>query len=174
MSLSDRPPRDAPVDRSIPRALTDLFQEVILDHYRRPRNRGPLEDATHAVTMNNPRCGDVITLSLVVQGDRIERARFEGRGCSISQASASMMTERLEGARIDEARDLSRTFASLLHGDRDREGDETLGDLRALGGVSKFPVRIKCALLGFNCLDELIEEVADPDRQGGGRPGAEP
>jgi nitrogen fixation NifU-like protein len=148
------------IDRSIPSALADLFQEVILDHYRRPRNKGSLETPTHTITMNNPLCGDVIELSISVRGDRIDEVRYEGRGCSISQAAVSMMTERLKGARLGEARALSAKFTRLLHGEEELQRDEKLGDLRALAGVSKFPVRIKCALLGFNCLDELVGEAA--------------
>lgn len=160
-----------PIDRSIPSALADLFQEVILDHYRRPRNKGPLEEPTHTVTMNNPLCGDVIELSLHIEGDRIDKVRYEGRGCSISQAAASMMTERLKGAKLGDARALSAKFTRLLHGEHELQGDETLGDLRALAGVSKFPVRIKCALLGFNCLDELVGDPAAEEGSAGGEPG---
>ena len=163
MSGSDHPEEGSPaIDRSIPGALADLFQEVILDHYRRPRNKGLIEKPSHTITMNNPLCGDVIELSLYLREGRIEEARFEGRGCSISLASASMMTELLKGARLVEARALSEKFTRLLHGEADLERDETLGDLRALSGVSKFPVRIKCALLGFNCLDELIAQEGNP------------
>jgi nitrogen fixation NifU-like protein len=160
---------NAPIDRSIPSALVDLFQEVILDHYRRPRNKGTLAESTHTIVMNNPLCGDVIELCLGVRGDRIEDAKFEGRGCSISQASASMMTERLKGSKLGEARSLSAKFTRLLHGEKDLELDEELGDLRALSGVSRFPVRIKCALLGFNCLDELIGDSAGAGDAGTGR-----
>ena len=150
-----------PIDRSIPSALSQLFQEVIIDHYRRPRNKGPHNHATHSITMNNPLCGDVIELTLAINGGLIEEAKFEGRGCSISQASASMMTERLKGVSLTEGRTLSEKFTRLLHGEVDLERDDQLGDLRALSGVSKFPVRIKCALLGFNCLDELIDEASE-------------
>lgn len=145
------------IDRSIPGSLSSLYQEVILDHYRRPRNKGELEGSTHDVTMNNPLCGDVIELHLKLEGDRIEGARFEGRGCSISQAAASMMTDELEGRSRKEALALAEKFTRLLHGDAAAGKDEDLGDLRALAGVSKFPVRIKCALLGFNCLEELLD-----------------
>lgn len=144
------------IDRRIPASLDSLYQEVILDHYRRPRNKGPLEGATHAITMNNPLCGDVIELMLRVGEDRIDEAHFAGRGCSISQASASMLTQRLKGRTLSEALELSEKFTRLLHGDASLTGDADLGDLRALAGVSKFPVRIKCALLGFNCLEELV------------------
>lgn len=143
---------------------------MILDHYRRPRNKGELEGATHAVTMNNPLCGDVIELMLDVEGDRIREARFRGRGCSISQASASMMTQALEGRSVPEGLELARKFTRLLHGEEEVARDKSLGDLRSLAGVSKFPVRIKCALLGFNCLDEMLgedSEEGDPSRGGG-------
>jgi nitrogen fixation NifU-like protein len=152
------PDHEPDVDRSIPDALSSLYQEVILDHYRRPRNKGELEGSTHDVTMNNPLCGDVIELHLQVAGDRIEDARFEGRGCSISQAAASMMTGELEGRTVPEALALAEKFTRLMHGEDELQGDDDLGDLRALAGVSKFPVRIKCALLGFNCLEELVGE----------------
>lgn len=145
----------AKTDRAIPASLNQLYQEVILDHYRRPRNKGILEGATHTITMNNPLCGDVIELMLVVTDNRIDEARFEGRGCSISQASASMLTGRVAGKSLEEAVELSARFTRLLHGDETLLDDDALGDLRTLAGVSKFPVRIKCALLGWNCLEEL-------------------
>jgi len=144
-------------DREIPASLNTLYQEVILDHYRRPRNRGELQGATHVVTMNNPLCGDVIELLLRVSGGRIEAASFQGRGCSISQASVSMLTARVQGRTLDEAVELSGKFTRLLHGDDSLLDDEELGDLRALAGVSKFPVRVKCALLGWNCLEDIAE-----------------
>jgi nitrogen fixation NifU-like protein len=133
-----------------------LYQEVIIDHYRRPRNKGSLDDPSHTVTMNNPLCGDVIDLLLKVDDDRIVEARFEGRGCSISQASASMMTGKLKGKRVGEALRLAETFTRMLHGDKEAAKDPELGELRALEGVSKFPVRVKCALLAWNCLEELV------------------
>lgn len=136
-------------------ALSDLYQEVILDHYRKPRNKHDLEGTTHTITLNNPLCGDVIDLLMKVQGGRIEDIAFKGKGCSISQASASMMTERLKGKSLDEALALSGSFTRLLHGEEVAAADADLGDLRALEGVSKFPVRVKCALLAWNCLQEL-------------------
>lgn len=152
------------VDRRVPDSLSSLYQEVILDHYRRPRNKGELEGATHTVTMNNPLCGDVIELLLEMEGDRIVEARFQGKGCSISQASASMMTGELQDRSVREARELAEKFTRLLHGETELSRDRELGDLRALAGVSKFPVRVKCALLGFNCLEELIGEEGGKDR----------
>lgn len=137
-------------------SLQDLYQQVILDHYRRPRNKGALEDATHTLTLNNPLCGDVIDLMLRLEGDRIAEIHFEGKGCSISQASASMMGGVLKGKSVQEALAVMDTFTRMLKGDADAAGDTALGDLRALAGVARFPVRVKCALLAWNCLDELV------------------
>ena len=136
--------------------LRQLYQEVILDHYRKPRNKGVVDESTHNLTLNNPLCGDVIELLLTVRDGKIIDAGFEGHGCSISQASASMMTERLKGRSIVEALTLDATFTRMLHGDASAAADEELGDLRALAGVSQFPVRVKCALLAWNCLEELV------------------
>jgi nitrogen fixation NifU-like protein len=143
-------------------SLQDLYQQVILDHYRRPRNKGPLEGATHTLTLNNPLCGDVIDLMLRLEGDRIAEVHFEGKGCSISQASASMMGSVLEGQTIQQALAVMDTFTRMLHGDMDAAADTDLGDLRALAGVAKFPVRVKCALLAWNCLDEMVGPGATP------------
>ena len=137
-------------------SLQDLYQQVILEHYRRPRNKGPLEGATHTLTLNNPLCGDVIDLMLKLEGDRIAEVHFEGKGCSISQASASMMSGLLKGRTVQDALDVMDTFTRMLHGDTDAAADTGLGDLRALAGVSKFPVRVKCALLAWDCLQELV------------------
>lgn len=157
------------IDRSLPaEALSQLFQEVILDHYRSPKNKRGMEDSTHSVTMNNPLCGDVVELNLRVEGDRIREASFQGQGCSISQAAASMLTRELEDLSVRDARVLTEKFTELMHGEEEHEGDSDLGDLRALSGVSKFPVRVKCALLGFNCLEELISEDGE---DGGGDAG---
>ena len=136
--------------------LESIFREVILDHYRRPRNKGALEDPTVTVSMRNPLCGDEIELMLALEDDRIEVVRFKGQGCSISQASTSMMTQALAGRSLDDALDLEQRFLALMHGEETAREDRRLGDLRALQGVSKLPVRIKCALLGWNALDEAI------------------
>ena len=150
-----RPLTPGNIDREIPSSLNQLYQEVILDHYRKPRNKGQLDGATHAITMNNPLCGDVIELMLRVEEGSVTEVRFLGRGCSISQASASMLTGRVVGKSLEEALALSGKFAHLLHGEAAMLSDDDLGDLRTLAGVSKFPVRIKCALLAWNCLEEL-------------------
>lgn len=148
-------------DRSTP-ALSSLFQEVILDHYKRPRNRGGMEDATAVVHMNNPTCGDEVVLRVKLVNNVIEDAKFEGVGCSISQASISMMTQKIIGKSPAEAAVLLRRFTELMHGDEAAAKDKQLGDLRALAGVSKFAARVKCALLGWNALEEALKEKDQP------------
>ena len=134
-----------------------LSRELILDHAGRPRNRGAMERPDAEARVSNPSCGDEITLRLRLDGDRIEEARFEGSGCSISLASASMMTARVGGMTLLEASALSRRFTDLLHGDPAAASDPTLGDLRALAGVSKFPIRVRCALLPWDALRQSID-----------------
>jgi nitrogen fixation NifU-like protein len=141
------------IDRSTP-PLASLFQELILDHYRKPRNKGELAEPDVSVHMRNPTCGDEIRLQLRVRDGVIEDARFVGDGCSISQASVSMMTQLVKGKSVEDALDIAARFTRMMHGDADAARDKTLGDLRSLAGVSKFPVRVKCALLGFNALEE--------------------
>jgi len=145
------------IDRSLP-PLASLFQELILEHYKRPRNKGELPDANRRVHMNNPTCGDEVWLQLRVEDDRIADVRFVGDGCSISQASISMMTQLLKGRTRAEAEALMARFTALMHGDAEARRDRALGDLRALAGVARFPVRVKCALLGWNALQEALEE----------------
>ncbi len=137
-------------------ALDDLYRDIILDHYRSPRNRGRLERPDVATQGNNPLCGDEIEVSLVVKDGRVEDIRFDGRGCSISQASASMMTEEVKGKTLEEAKALVAAFKGMMHGDHEPAEDE-LGDLEALQGVRKYPVRVKCALLSWNTLLEGLE-----------------
>ncbi len=137
--------------------LSSLYQELILDHYRRPRNKGSLEGATHAVSLNNPLCGDEIDLQLRVDGDMIRDVRFVGRGCSISQASASMMTQLVKDKSVPQAVALADRMSAMMHGDETAARDKALGDLRALAGVCKFPVRIKCALLPWNALTDAVK-----------------
>jgi nitrogen fixation NifU-like protein len=139
--------------------LNSLYQHLILEHYRSPRNKGELPERTVEVHMLNPSCGDEIKLQLRVEDDTVAEARFTGQGCSISQASISMMTQRLQGASVDDALELARRFTRLMHGDEDVARDRSLGDLRALQGVSKFPVRVKCALLGFDALQEALKRA---------------
>jgi len=140
-------------------ALQSLYQEVILQHYRSPRNKGELEDADVQIEMRNPVCGDEITLHLRVEEGTISDVRFSGQGCSISQASASMMTDRLRGRSVSEAERLGDRFKEMMHGDKEAARDKELGDLRALAGVAKFPVRIKCAMLIWDALNEARKEM---------------
>ncbi len=132
----------------------DLYREVILDHYRRPRNEGSLEAPTHHAEGLNPVCGDEIQLDLVIEGDTIHKLAFRGQGCSISQSSASMMTERICGETIAEAARVMGLFEAQLV--EAAEPDPALGDLEALQGVAQFPVRVKCALLCWKVLREAL------------------
>lgn len=145
--------------------LTSLYQQLILEHYRKPRNRGQLPDATVAVHMRNPSCGDEIKLQLRVEDDRIADVKFEGDGCSISQASTSMMTGLLMESRLEDAVALSERFTAMMHGDEEAAQDRSLRDLRALAGVAKFPVRVKCALLGFDALQEAVKQTREKARE---------
>jgi nitrogen fixation protein NifU and related proteins len=148
------------MDRSPP-PLQSLYQQVILEHYRKPRNRGELEDADVEIHMNNPTCGDEISLQLRVRDERIEGVRFRGQGCSISQASASMMTQQLQGKSLEEAHAVMARFTEMMHGSEDAARDKMLGDLRALAGVSKFPLRVRCALLAWDALQEASKRVGE-------------
>ena len=142
-------------------SLPSLFQELILDHYRRPRNKGALEAPTVTVAMHNPVCGDEIDLHLRIADDRLAEVRFAGHGCSISQASASMMTQAVRGRPLGDLGDLIELFTTLMHGSPEAARDRRLGDLRALQGVARFPVRIKCALLSWNALEEALRAHAE-------------
>jgi len=142
-------------------ALSALYQEMILDHYRRPRNRGTLEGADVSVPMRNPLCGDELTLELTLDGDVISDVRFAPglQLCSISQASASMMTELVKGKHVDEIGRLRERFRAMVMGDAEAASDETLGKARALSGVARFPARVKCALLGWSALERGVNEA---------------
>jgi nitrogen fixation protein NifU and related proteins len=136
--------------------LRALYQEVILDHYRRPRNVGVPERAHVTVSRSNPTCGDEIRLYLSLEEGQIADARFEGRGCSISQASASMMTELVRGRSAEEAHALLARFREMLHGDVAASSDARLGQIRALSGVARVPARIGCAMLPWVALQEAV------------------
>jgi nitrogen fixation protein NifU and related proteins len=141
------------------RAATEaVYQELLLDHYRRPRNRGPLPDADITVEQRNPLCGDTLTLQLDLEEGRVREAAFTGQGCAISQAAASMMTQQLRGKTIEEALALRERFRAMILGDADAARDRSLGDLRALSGVARLPVRVKCALLAFSALEEALRD----------------
>lgn len=135
--------------------LTDLYQEVILEHSRHPRNFGPSEDANRNARGNNPLCGDRVTVHLKVEDGVIRDARFEARGCAISLASASMMTEMVRGKTEDEAREMFERFHALVTGET--EADEGLDSLEALAGVKDFPTRIKCATLPWHAMTAALD-----------------
>lgn len=134
-----------------------MYQELILDHYRRPRNKGTLESPDRIVPMRNPLCGDEIDLHVKFDGDRVTDLKFTGRGCSISQAAASMMTEAVKGKTAAEASALWDRYHAMILGDQSAASDKTLGPLRSLSGVSRFPARVRCALLAWNALEEALE-----------------
>jgi nitrogen fixation protein NifU and related proteins len=140
--------------------LSALYQELILDHYRRPRNKGTLENADASVEMKNPLCGDEICLQVAFDGASICDLRFAGRGCSISQASASMMTQMVKGKSAEEIETIRNRFRDLMLGDQSAADDQSLGSLRALSGVARFPARVKCALLAWNALETALSERA--------------
>jgi nitrogen fixation NifU-like protein len=138
-------------------SLDDLYKEVILDHYQNPRNHGRLESPDVATRGHNPLCGDEIELSLNISGDVVDDIAFAGRGCSISQASASMMTESVKGQTLEHAGELAGAFKQVMTADG---SPETLGDaeeLQALQGVKRYPVRVKCALLPWTALMEAVD-----------------
>ena len=143
--------------------LNSLYQQLILEHYRNPRNKAELKEKTVEIHMANPVCGDEIRLQLRIEDDAIVEAKFLGQGCSISQAAVSMMTTLLRGRSLNDADALAKRFTELMHGDEAAAKDKALGELRALQGVSKFPVRIKCALLGFDALQEALKKSMAED-----------
>jgi nitrogen fixation NifU-like protein len=138
--------------------LFDLYSEILLDHYRLPRNKGRLDHPTISVEGVNTSCGDQLTLDLEFEGDVLKRVSFQGKGCAISMASASMLTEVLEGKSIDEIRRWMNGFRSFIRDGREPEGLD-LGDLNSLGGVSQLPVRVKCATLPWTTLEEGLSRL---------------
>ena len=147
-------------------ALDDIYKEVILDHYKNPRNKRELPDAELRSTANNPLCGDEVTVLAHVENGRVLEVAFQGAGCSISQSSASMMTEAVTGKSVGDARDLAEEFRGMMAGDVEPTEDE-FGDLVALKGVVKYPIRIKCAVLAWDVLQEALGGA-------GGATGSEP
>ena len=141
--------------------LSELYQEVILDHYRNPRNFKALDDARSAEGYN-PLCGDRLKVYVRFVDGRIEEVAFEGSGCAISQASASVMTETLKGKTLSEMQELFRRFQDLVTGKGDaREGLTELGEMAAMSGVKEFPSRVKCATLGWHTLAAALERDSD-------------
>jgi nitrogen fixation NifU-like protein len=137
--------------------MQDLYQDIILDHYRAPKHRAPSLDGEDVhVHHSNPLCGDEMDLRLRVADDTVDGLVFDGEGCSISQASASAMSEVVVGRELKDALDLAEGFRLMMHGDEPGRADD-LGDGIAFQGVAKFPVRVKCALLGWMALRDAIE-----------------
>lgn len=135
--------------------LDDLYRRVIMDHYKNPRNRGTMDEGSVTVNLNNPTCGDRISLQLQVEDGIVKQARYTGEGCSISMSSASMMTDAVKGRTIGEALAMADKFSSLMKGEPIEF--EEYEDIEALSGVNKFPARIKCATLAWNALRKGVE-----------------
>ena len=143
--------------------LTDLYQEVILDHHRAPRNYGTLAGANRRAHGHNPLCGDRLSLSLRIDGDHIEDVRFEGQGCAISRASASLMTDAVKGRRLEDVQALFERFHAMVTAAPDTAvDDEGMGKLAALAGVRQFPVRVKCASLAWHTLQAALASPVPP------------
>jgi nitrogen fixation NifU-like protein len=139
----------------------DLYQEIVLDHYRTPRNKAKLDNVPESMIHENPSCGDSIKLEVTVDDSgRLTGVRFDGRGCAISTASASLMTEKLKGLTVEEARAMATRFIRSLRGDDPVEALDGMGDLVAFKGVAQFPVRVKCATLAWHAF--LVSLPAGP------------
>ena len=141
-------------------ALDDIYKEVILDHYKNPRNKRELPGAELSCTQNNPLCGDEITVFAHVEDGKVLEVTFQGAGCSISQSSASMMTEAVAGRTVDDAKDLAARFRGMMAGEVEPDED-AFGDLVALKGVVKYPIRIKCAVLAWDVLQGALDGAGE-------------
>ena len=144
--------------------LHDLYQEVILDHNKRPRNFGELDEADHRAKGHNPLCGDQLELTVRVVDGKIDEIRFTGSGCAISKASASLMTESVAGRSLGEVEELFQKFHELLTGDPSvkESASAELGKLAVFEGVREFPVRVKCATLAWHTLQSALEDAGQP------------
>jgi nitrogen fixation NifU-like protein len=142
--------------------FNDLYQEIILDHYKNPRNFGEGKPYCTAVELDNPVCGDHIKLTLEVDDENVVRdVKFSGSGCAISVASASMMTQELKGKTLDEANRIIADILLIMRGEKDADALEAHGDVSALKGVLKFPVRVKCATLSWHAAQDAIKKYED-------------
>ena len=140
--------------------VQDLYKDIIVDHNRSPRNFRRIESPTHQAEGFNPLCGDKLNLTMTVDGDTITDIAFEGSGCAISVASASMLTEALQGKKIDEAQQLFERMRTLFTDQGDQNNLDELGKLAALGGVRQYPSRIKCANLSWHALRAALDQGA--------------
>lgn len=147
------------------RKLDQLYRSVIMDHNKNPRNKGTLPDGNVTVDLNNPTCGDQIHLHLKIENDKITAAAFTGDGCSISMASASMMTQAVKGKSEQEALQMAKEFSEMVQDHEHGQIDEA-GEVEALSGVAKFPARIKCATLAWKAMERAILEKASKDEGG--------
>lgn len=138
--------------------LDTLYRQVIIDHYKHPRNKGTFDDNSLTIEMNNPTCGDRIFLQFKLDGDIVEDIKFTGEGCSISMASASMMTEAIKGKKIEQALQLAELFSQMMMGEDVDVDAFGLDDIEALQGVAEFPARIKCATLAWKAMEKVQEE----------------
>ena len=139
--------------------LDELYEAIILDHYRNPRNSGPVDDPDIDLEVNNPFCGDEFHIQLKVDGNSVSQVGINGRGCAISQASASLLAELVQGKSYVDVNAAVLSVRRLLKGEEiTEEEQDILGDIEALGGVRKFPVRIKCALLSWVGLDDALSD----------------
>lgn len=138
--------------------LDALYRQVIMDHYKHPRNWGALDDHTVTIEMNNPTCGDRIELQLALEDGYIKDVKFQGEGCSISLSSASMMSQAIKGKKISEAMQMADFFSKMMIGENVDVGELDLADIEALQGVSKFPARIKCATLAWQAMEKGVQE----------------
>jgi nitrogen fixation NifU-like protein len=138
--------------------LDDLYQELILDHFKHPHNRRPLADSEVLVDEENPTCGDHIRLHVKVSDGKVADVKFDGKGCAISMASTSMMTDQVMDKPVAQARRLISDFVAVMRGEKEVNADE-LGDLAALEGVRKYPLRVKCATLGWHALEAGLDRL---------------
>ena len=146
--------------------LESLYQEIILDHYKHPRGRGLRDPYAVEVHHVNPTCGDEITLRVVLDGDTVSDVSYDGQGCSISQASASVLFEQLVGQNLDDDLATSEAFLELMQGRGQVEPDEdVLGDAVAFAGVAKYPARVKCALLAWMAWKDAVAQAVSDERR---------
>ena len=140
-----------------PNPVDELYGEIVLGHYHKPRNRGSLKEPSVSAEVANVFCGDEVKLDLAIEGGRVTAVRFLGRGCSISQASASMLTEAITGLSLEDVEAFLLAFKGMMNGS-DQVNAKSLGDLAALQGVRRFPARVKCATLAWNALQQALEQ----------------
>lgn len=143
----------------------DLYQEIILDHYKHPHNFGECEARCTAVELDNPTCGDHLKVSILVDDQGlVKEVKFSGAGCAISMASASMMTDELKGKSVGEAHRIIRDVLAVMRGEKDPSVLDEYGDLTALRGVARYPVRIKCANLAWHAAENALEKIEANDK----------